>query len=971
MKKNNIVLLASLFLAFCVNAQNRIKENAPFQKVVRFDEAISKENAIKYFLKQQGLDSDNSFVAARSTSDETGMVHQRHQQFYKGLKVEFGTLITHSKNGKVTLINAEVYKAPSSNLVPSLTQEQGLNKAINNVNATKYLWDDPKQAEVVGYQKPQGELLLFPIVNTGEVKLAYKYDIYAIEPVSRQEIYIDANNGQVLYKNPVIKHLTNSTVKTNDKQQVENFEALVTGNAFTKYSGQRSIQTRFDTPLNMFVLDDQTRGNGIITYNCERIVATYQNVHFKDNDNNWTAAEHANTFWDNAALDAHWGAEMTFDFWKTVFNRNSYDDNNGDIRSYVHYKQTNANFDNAFWNGSFMTYGDGTAGKPYTTIDICGHEIGHAVNTYTAALAYRNQSGAMNEGFSDIWGACIEHFGRTGAITGTPVANVWKIGEDSTNGGLRSMSNPLSLGDPDTFQGTNYVVTGDDGFCTPNANTNDYCGVHTNSGVLNKWFYLLTAGGSGTNNAPIADRDTYNVVGVGMQKSSQIAYYLERDYLTPNSTFFDARVMSIELVKTLYCTSAPEVAAVTNAWFAVNVGTSFVNAANDVSQESLVGNNSANCGTPNVIQTVTFRNLGSNALTSVTITYNIDGGSNSTATWTGNLSTCSVGTQQLTINTGSLTPGVHTLNVTTTTTGDGVVSNNARSSYIYVNQSGVIGQVNTFESAADNLLASDEPFAATSLWQRGIINKPNLTSAVADNSNVYATGLTNPYTSDTKAYLTSRCYDLSQTANPLLKFHMAFDLQYSGDILYMQYSTNGGSTWSRLGSMSDPNWYTADTGCPTCVGGEWTGDAGSINGSGFPNGAKRLYSYNLAAFGSASPSPQTNMLFRFVFQSDATDNYDGAFIDNFVIEAAPLSNEEFTANTVSIYPNPANNALNFSVRNGVNVSAVTINDVSGKQIYKLANLSNNSIDVSSLASGVYFITFKTDNSSVTKKFIKE
>ena len=481
MKKHNVVLLVFLFLSFVSKAQNAIKENAPYQKVIHFTNPISKENAIAHFLNKLGLDSFNSFTTSKETSDESGLVHQRHQQFYKGLKVEFGTLITHTKNGNVVSINAELYNASSVNLVPTLSAAEGLNTATNTIHAVKYLWEDDQQAAIVNYKKPQGELVLFPIVTTGQIKLAYKYDIYAIEPISRQEVYVDAQNGQVLYKNPIIKHLTNA-IAVNENKEIEKFEALVTGSANTKYSGLRSIETRFDTPLNKYVLHDQTRGGGVITYNCERIVNTYQDVHFKDNDNNWTSAEFANAFWDNAALDAHWGAEMTYDFWKVVFNRNSFDDNNSQIKSYVHFKQTSANLDNAYWNGSFMTYGDGTAGKPYTALDICGHEIGHGVCAYTAALAYQNQSGAMNEGFSDIWGACIEHFGRTGSITGTPVANVWKIGEDSVNGGLRSMSNPTSLGDPDTLRGTNWVVTADDGPCSPTS-ANDHCGVHSNSGA--------------------------------------------------------------------------------------------------------------------------------------------------------------------------------------------------------------------------------------------------------------------------------------------------------------------------------------------------------------------------------------------------------------------------------------------------------------------------------------------------------
>ena len=971
MKKQYLGLIVFLSLSFFLNAQNKLKENEPFQKIIKFDTNISKNNAITYFLNNQKLDSSNSFASSKETSDESGLVHQRHQQYYRGIKVEFGTLITHMKYGNVVSINGEVYNASSLNLNPNLNAEQCFNNAVANINASKYLWEDEEQSQIVNYQKPEGELVIFPIVKTGETKLAYKYDIYSIEPVSRQEVYVDAHSGQILYKNPIIKHATQPLDEIKNSTDVTNFETLITGNANTKYSGLRNIETRFDTPLNKYVLNDLTRGAPIVTYNCERIVNSYQNVHFMDNDNNWTLAEHANTFFDNAAQDAHWGAEMTYDFWKIIYNRDSFDDNNALIRSYVHYKRTAANLSNAYWNGSFMTYGDG-ASRPYTSIDICGHEIGHAICTYTANLAYQNHSGAMNEGFSDIWGACIEHYGRTGSLSGTPVANVWKIGEDTTatGAGFRSMATPLTFGDPDTFRGTNWVVTAEDGNCTPTS-TNDYCGVHGNSGVMNRWFYILTAGASGTNNAPIAERDTYNVTGIGMEKSSRIAYYLERDYLTPNSNFFDARIFSVEVANNLYCSSGPEVVAVTNSWFAVNIGINYAPALNDVSLDNIPANNSINCGVTSISPIIYFKNLGTNNITTVNITYNIDGGTNTSLVWNGNIATCATGSQQITVNTAALSVGTHILNFTTTVQGDVFSSNNLKSTYIFVNQQATVNQVNGFDTAADNLITFNEEVSNSSLWQRGIINKTNLTSAVADNSNVYATGLTDPYPDDTKSYLTSRCYDLSQTNNPILKFDMAFDLQYSGDILYMQYSVDGGNIWTLLGSASNANWYTANTGCLFCVGGEWTGDAGTINSSGTTNGTKRLYSYNLSAFGSASPAPQSNVLFRFVFESDAQDNYDGAFIDNFVIESGPLSTDEFTSNSIGIYPNPTRNVLNYNITSEIAISAITINDISGKQIYKSVSLSTNSIDVSNLASGVYFVTFKSDTNTVTKKFIKE
>lgn len=968
-----------LVIVFCLffsasNAQNKIKENAPFQKTFKFTNDVSKENAIAVFLKKNKLDSENTFISKKETSDESGLIHQRHQQYYKGIKVEFGTLITHSLDGNVKSINAELYNAETLSVVPALDPQSGFQKALNNIDAQKYLWEDPQQAAIVGYEKPVGELIIFPMVKTGEVKLAYKYDIYSIEPIARLEVYVDAQTGQILYKNPIIKHADRLTSKVETTADSNTIEALVTGNAATKYSGSRNIETIFDAGLNKYVLSDITRGNGVVTYNCERIVNSYQNVHFADNDNNWTIAEHANSFQDNAALDAHWGAEMTYDFWKNIFNRNSFDDNNAVIKSYVHFQKTAASLSNAFWNGSFMTYGDGSP-KAFTSIDICGHEIGHAICSNTANLAYQNQSGAINEGFSDIWGACIEHYGRTGSFTGTPVANVWKIGEDIVTGALRSMSTPLSKGDPDTFQGTNWFVTADDGPCSP-ASGNDYCGVHTNSGVMNHWFYILTAGKSGTNNAPIADRDTYNVSGIGIIKSSQIAYFAERDYLTPNATYFDVRIATIEVANNLYCAVSPEVIAVTNAWFAVNVGPSFVSYTNDLALKDIPHSSSFACGTTTYSPTILFKNQGANTVTSVNISYNIDGGTNTNSVWNGNLPTCSTGSQQLVINTASLSIGTHVLNVTTTIPGDGNIFNNTRTSLFFVNSSTNTNQVNTFESSSDDLISYNES-GSTSIWERGTSGKSVLTNTVAGNSKVYATKLVDFYPANIKSYLVSKCYDLTQISNPMLKFDMAFDIESNYDVLYMQYSINGGNTWSLLGTASDPNWYTSNFDCANCVGGEWSGEADITNISGTTNGTKRQYSYSLASFGAGSASPQSNMIFRYVFQSDEETEYDGAIIDNFVIEGT-LSADEAVFNNLKIYPNPTSNEINISFSSETNEPVnVSMIDVQGRLIMKLTLDSmaggniNQSINVASIPSGFYMLKITQGNLKYNTKIIKK
>ncbi|NND61627.1 MAG: T9SS type A sorting domain-containing protein, partial [Flavobacteriaceae bacterium] len=264
-----------------------------------------------------------------------------------------------------------------------------------------------------------------------------------------------------------------------------------------------------------------------------------------------------------------------YDYFLNVHNRDSYNNAGAQIRSYVH---VDNNYNNAFWNGSVMSYGDGSCVSEgcngfdaLTSIDVAAHEIGHAVTTFTANLAYQRESGALNEGFSDIWGAAVEHFAKGNGSDSNPSNAIWLIGDEidrrSGSAALRSMSNPTSLGQPDTYGGSNWI--------NPNCGTptqfNDYCGVHTNSGVLNYWFYLAVEGGSGTNDIGNA----FNVSGIGMTKSAAISYRTLSVYLSANSTFADARASSIQSAIDLYGAGGAEEQAVTNAWHAVGVGAAY------------------------------------------------------------------------------------------------------------------------------------------------------------------------------------------------------------------------------------------------------------------------------------------------------------------------------------------------------------------------------------------------------------
>lgn len=560
------------------NAEKNVKQKVTDEKgkpsliVFNDNSSYKSTDSQKTFKEQLGMNNNSQFSRTKIESDKAGYSHEKFQLYYKGIKVEYGTYSLHSKNGKLTSMSGEYYDIKDIDATPTISKETALEKAIKQIGASKYLWENPENAEKIGYQKPVGELVFLPSMeaqgkktNSQEARLAYKFDMYATSPVSRGDLYIDAKTGAALYYNATIKHLgkySHGKSAKNADVNTKSAKALfVAANAATRYSGTQSIQTALSG--SSYILSDATRGNGVQTFNMNKGTNYNTAVNFTDSDNNWTAAEFDNANKDNGALDAHWGAEKTYDYLSTVHGRNSYDNAGAAIKSYVHFDNA---YDNAYWNGSVMTYGDGsgTYFDVLTSIDVAAHEIGHAVCEKTANLAYQKESGAMNEAFSDIWGACIEYYAA-------PTKSTWLIGEDierrAGHAALRSMSNPKSEGQPDTYGGTNWKTIE----CGTPTQTNDYCGVHTNSGVLNHWFYILTIGKSGTNDLG----NSYSVTGINIDKAAKIAYRLESVYLSANSTYANARTFGIQAATDLYGAGSAEVIATTNAFYAVGVGSAY------------------------------------------------------------------------------------------------------------------------------------------------------------------------------------------------------------------------------------------------------------------------------------------------------------------------------------------------------------------------------------------------------------
>ncbi|NJW51949.1 M4 family metallopeptidase [Salinimicrobium oceani] len=607
-------------------------------------------NEVPAFLAEVlGTGQETSFVNESSLATN-GLEVYKFQQYTNGIKVEHGVFKAISKNGNVQALTAEYYALPASiSSSAGLSEAGALQKAIDFIGATTYAWelveslqDSPEKTAALEEVYPKGELVFVDNYATKaiDLRLAYKFNIYAAAPLSRDDVYVDANTGEILLKDAIIKHAsgkhTSREVIATAKKSAEavskkanSSPVFLGGTGDTRYAGTRSFDTSQDANGNYVLkgvtpsgVENETlsyEGIGGLPLSIPALASLASPIIDGDGDllnpetgdNVWNASEHRKdefstlSFYpianeknnDDVALDAHWGAEIVLDYWKQKHNRLSYDNKGTKIFNYVHYGDA---YDNAFWNGTAMTYGDGSyqggtnpngSFAPLTSMDVCAHEIGHGVCEFTADLVYARESGAMNEGFSDIWAAAAEYYVLT-EIDGSLEYDPWGIGEqiDESDGGLpaghadsralRWMDDPKAEGAPDSYGGENWK----DPECDTPSLANDQCGVHTNSGVLNKWYYFLVSG-SGQAFSPgfqkqsaddqVTDAgNSYSVEGIGFEKASQIAYLAET-MLSPNAKFAEMRAASILVAQTLYGISSREEQATTNAWHAVDVGEAY------------------------------------------------------------------------------------------------------------------------------------------------------------------------------------------------------------------------------------------------------------------------------------------------------------------------------------------------------------------------------------------------------------
>jgi thermolysin len=487
---------------------------------------------------QRAVGNPDEFDVKRVEIDELKMAHTRVQQKVGGVPVWEGEAIVHLKSdGSLSEVTDALKETIAVDTTPNLGFKRALQIAKEMYSGSRFITEEPR-------------VDLYIYRGEDRDHLAYRVEMPRIDGSDQtavQVIFVDAHTGDKVYE----------------------YNNLQTGTGSSLYSGTVTINT--SSVGSTFYMEDLTRKMGTFNMNSTGNESTGgggTQSRYTDTDDNW------NTTIQRAGVDAHFGARWTYDYYLNIHSRNGIDGAGGPgvttaaanggvslITSRVHFG-TSGRYNNAFWFNNRMSYGDGdgTTFSPLTTVDICGHEMTHGVTERTANLTYASESGALNESWSDIFGAMVEAY-KDGAVS----SDSWKIGEDSYTPGtagdaLRRMDNPNAVGDPD-----HYSIRLYQGSCTPSS-LNDNCGVHTNSSISNHAYYLIANGG--TNRV-----SGIAVTGIGTSAAERIFYRALAQYMTSGTNFSGARTATLNAATDLFGSGSTQYNGVAQGWCAVGVGT--------------------------------------------------------------------------------------------------------------------------------------------------------------------------------------------------------------------------------------------------------------------------------------------------------------------------------------------------------------------------------------------------------------
>ncbi|KFA87272.1 M4 family metallopeptidase [Archangium violaceum] len=503
----------------------------------------------------------SDFAPRTVEQDGLGMTHVRMDRVSEGTRVFGEQVVGHiNSSGKMDSVTGDVAPIPP-----------GLGSAPTKLSAEAAL--AVAQQDFAGRtdRQPTSERVIFK-GDDGQYRAAYHVQLSNTTDVGegkqprRMNYLVDANSGELLEKYNQMggfehehAHAHASGTKTPGSAPATPTDVPTNGLAddTSQYSGKVQLDSTKNAD-GTYTLADESRGEGVVTrdaLNRNPDTTSTKNAPITDDNDIW--GEATDPARNKDAVDAQYGAQTTYDFYKEVLGRDSIDGKGEKLISDVH---VGTHFANAFWDGEKMNYGDGD-GQTFgslTTLDIAGHEISHGLTERTAGLQYRNESGALNEAISDIMGTGVEWFASQ---KNEAVKFDWTVGEDTFtphNGdptdGLRDMSDPTSDGQSPDHYSKRYKGTQDNG------------GVHINSGIPNNAFYLLSEGGKNrTSGTEVKD-------GIGIEKSLKIYSRALSFYMTPTTNFAQAREATFKAAQDLYGKDSTEARKVLESWSAVGVG---------------------------------------------------------------------------------------------------------------------------------------------------------------------------------------------------------------------------------------------------------------------------------------------------------------------------------------------------------------------------------------------------------------
>ncbi|MCX4670107.1 M4 family metallopeptidase [Streptomyces sp. NBC_01381] len=471
-----------------------------------------------------GLGAKEKLVVRDVVKDRDGTTHTRYERTYDGLPVLGGDLVVHTaKSGKVK----SVTKAAKATIkVASTSAKIATKSAAKSAESTAAKTGDTKKADA---QAPRKVVW----AASGKPVLAHETIVTGVQKdgtPSKLHVITDAATGKKLFQ----------------------YQAIENGAGHSQYSGKVEVGSKKGS--SGFDLTDDSRG-GHSTYDLAHGESGEGKI-VTDDDDTWGTGKPEDA--QTAAVDAAYGAQLTWDYYKTVHGREGIKGDGKGATSRVHYGNA---YVNAFWDDSCfcMTYGDGEGDKkPLTSMDVAAHEMTHGVTAATGNMEYSGESGGLNEATSDIFAAAVEFNSKNAEDVGD-----YYVGEKIDINGDGS---PLRYMDKPSKDGNSLDNWSED------AGNVD---VHYSSGIANHFFYLLSEGSGAKEingvkyDSPTADGS--KVEGIGRDKAEKIWFKALTTYFTTTTQYKDAREGTLKAATDLYGADSAEAKGVAAAWTGVNV----------------------------------------------------------------------------------------------------------------------------------------------------------------------------------------------------------------------------------------------------------------------------------------------------------------------------------------------------------------------------------------------------------------